>query len=606
MSHTIRLPCHRVITVNNPDLLGDVCDNEVTFRYIGLHNDPIADNYPLFTSEFDFEQGATLLGDGFQMLAQTSGTYDKPVDIGRCPDNDSSYRIYGEQQGKRYYNYLVIEESAGYTLFGFTCCYRYAGYFEIISDEAGIVISACIDGEGTSPQDWDSKELEAVAVLTGDSLAQLYQQYAGLIAQHHPARAGVRQPAPIGWCSWYAYYADVTEDNIRQNLDAMAGDLSDLEWVLLDDGYQAFMGDWLSPSDKFSGGVKELIADIRRKGKKPAIWLAPFIAQPESQLFRQNPSWFVRHENGDLLKAEDVTYGGWRCTPWYVLDTSHPEVQNHLTRVVRTMREEWGVELFKLDANYWGTLKGKRYQSGVTGVQAYRMGMEAIAKGAQDAWLLGCNAPMWPSLGLVDAMRVSDDVERDAQRFEQIAKETFYRSWQHRQLWQIDPDCGTFVSLVDQAADPCHYDFHRNVLLASGGLLLSGDPLPDLTPFAKTTLRKLMLRHGYSQEAARFTSLSLHQAALQLAEGKELHCLFNYNEEAREVTLTSGHPAFWYDYWTGERLTEEPVQAIELSLAAGLTSRAVVSLSPLQKQLLNDATGLKSDHIAFQADPALA
>ncbi len=577
MSHSIHLPCHREITLANPDLLDEARENQVTFHYIGLHNDPIPDNYQLFTSEFDFGHSATLLGDGFQMLAQTTGTYDKPVDIGRCPDNSSSYRIYGEQQGKRYYNYLVVDDSAEYTLFGFTCCHRYAGYFEIVSGERGVLVSASIDGEGTSPQDWDSRELESVVVLTGGSLPQLYQEYAGLIAQHHPVRAGVVQPAPIGWCSWYVYYADVTKDNIRQNLNVMTGDLSDLEWVLLDDGYQAFMGDWLTPSDKFSGGVKELIADIKRKGKKSAIWLAPFIAQPESEVFKQNPSWFVRHHNGDLLKAEDVTYGGWRCTPWYVLDTSNPEVQAHLTHIVKTMREEWGVELFKLDANYWGTLKGKRYQRGVTGVQAYRMGMEAIAKGAQDALLLGCNAPMWPSLGLVDAMRVSDDVERSAQRFEQIAKETFHRSWQHRKLWQIDPDCGTFVSLANQSTDPCNYDFHRNVLLASGGLLLSGDPLPDLTPFAKTTLSKLILRHRYSQDAAQFTSLSLHHASLALTEGKKLHCLFNYNENAREVTLTSDHPLYWYDYWSGEKLTEGPVQKVRVLLAAGLTGRAIIA-----------------------------
>ena len=35
-------------------------------------------------------------------------------------------------------------------------------------------------------------------------------------------------------------------------------------------------------------------------------------------------------------------------------DTSKQEVQIHLTEVIHTMREEWGVELFKLDANYWG------------------------------------------------------------------------------------------------------------------------------------------------------------------------------------------------------------------------------------------------------------
>ncbi|NMR77693.1 glycoside hydrolase family 36 protein, partial [Vibrio alginolyticus] len=153
------------------------------------------------------------------------------------------------------------------------------------------------------------------------------------------------------WCSWYAYYADVTEQNVLENVDCMQDKLEDLEWVLLDDGYQAFMGDWLTPSDKFSGGVKELIQNIRAKGKKPAIWMAPFIAQPESEVFKQHPEWFVRHPDGQLLKAEDVTYGGWRCTPWYILDTSNPEVQDHLTHVVSVMRLEWGVELFKLDAN---------------------------------------------------------------------------------------------------------------------------------------------------------------------------------------------------------------------------------------------------------------
>ncbi|POB65835.1 glycosyl hydrolase, partial [Vibrio vulnificus] len=115
--------------------------------------------------------------------------------------------------------------------------------------------------------------------------------FAQHIAIHHPIRAGVKQNAPVGWCSWYAYYADVSQQNILANVEQMQGSLESLEWVLLDDGYQAFMGDWLTPSDKFSGGVKQLIAQIRASGKKPAIWLAPFIAQPESEIFRKHPEW---------------------------------------------------------------------------------------------------------------------------------------------------------------------------------------------------------------------------------------------------------------------------------------------------------------------------
>ncbi|KJY83167.1 alpha-galactosidase [Vibrio galatheae] len=577
MSQVLHLAHDRHLYISNTDLASEQNGDHITFYYRGLSSDPIGEQYLLFQTEFDFERRATLLGDGFQMLAQTTGTYHDPVDIGRCPDNNSNYRIYSSKAAKRYYNYLVVEDSLGYALFGFTSCHRFAGYFTIVEEEGRPKINAYIDGEHTSPQDWSTNRLESIVVLRGDSLSGLYSQFSQLIREQHPARAGVEKDAPLGWCSWYAYYAQVTEQDIHLNVEQMRQHLKPFDYVLLDDGYQAFMGDWLTPSDKFSSGVQSLLREIQANGKKPAIWLAPFIAQPESQLFRDHPDWFVRHVDGELLKAEDVTYAGWRCTPWYILDTTNPQVQEYLTYVVRTMRQEWGVEMFKLDANYWGTLKGVRSQSGVTGVEAYRLGMQAIIEGAGDALILGCNAPMWPSLGLVDAMRVSDDVERSEMRFEQIAKETFYRSWQHRKLWQIDPDCATFVSLANQATERKYYEFHRDVLLATGGLLLSGDPLPELTPFAKKTLAKLSIRHKHNQEAARFTALNLHHAFLPLTERNDLHCLFNYHDAAREVTLTASFPVNWYDYWTGEKLTHEPAQVLEVGLESGLSSRAIIT-----------------------------
>ncbi|MGC9460761.1 glycoside hydrolase family 36 protein [Vibrio genomosp. F10] len=577
MPQIITLACQREVSVLNNDLSVSLANQELTFRFIGLHNNPIPSDYRLFTMPFDFELSATLLGDGFQMLAQTSGSCDNPIEIGRCADNDASYRIYPQTEAKRYYNYLVIEDSAGYTLLGFTSCHRFAGYFQIINQEGKRTISANIDGEKTYPLDWDSQRLESVAVLSGPSLSLLFEEYSQLIKHHHPTKSTLTQKSPIGWCSWYAYYDAVTENNIAHNVKAMKLDLSYIDWVLLDDGYQAFMGDWLTPSSKFSHGVKAMIQAIIKQGKKPAIWLAPFIVEPKSALFKQHPDWFVRHESGELLKAEDVTYGGWRCTPWYVLDTSNTEVQDHLTHIFKTMHEDWGVQLFKLDANYWGTLKGKRDQTGVTGIQAYRMGMKAIEKGAGDAWILGCNAPMWPSLGLVDAMRVSDDVERSPARFCQIAQETFFRSWQHRQLWHIDPDCATFVSLANQSTERQYYDFHRTALLASGGLLLSGDPLPELTPYAKSSLTKLVLRQKHNQKASKFTSLSLSHAFLPITDRNDLHCLFNYHSELEEFTLTSKQAVYWYDYWSGKKLTSKPTNALQISLEKGPSSRAIIT-----------------------------
>lgn len=577
MSNIITLAKGQQLTLLSPNLDFVVNGQEVSFRYIGANSEPLPEHYPLFSCSLNADSVAFLLGDGFQMLAQTSGHISAPEQIGRCPDNDASYRIYPSDAPRRYYNYLMLEGDSGYTLFGFTSCLRFAGYFELTEKNNQYTVTAYIDGENSPIEHWNSNDLESVTVINGDSLNKVYQQYSQLLCRRHPPRAGVQQETPIGWCSWYAYYAEVNKQNVIDNVSHMEGELEALEWVLLDDGYQAYMGDWLTPSDKFPGGVKALIQNIKQQGKKPAIWMAPFIAQPESALFRQHPDWFVLNQAGAPLKAEEITYGGWRCTPWYILDTSNPEVQAHLTQVVKTMREEWGVELFKLDANYWGTLKGNRCQKGVTGVEAYRLGMQALAEGCGDAWLLGCNAPMWPSLGLVDAMRVSDDVERQPHRFQQIAKETFLRSWQHKQLWQIDPDCATFVSLANQGTEQHYYEFHRDILYTCGGLLLSGDPLPDLTPFARTSLTSLIERQNLSTESGQFTSLNLNHAKLSLAENSQLHSLFNYEHDDKSITITEKEKVYWIDLWSGEKLQAEPSQTITIALPSGPSSRLILA-----------------------------
>ncbi|MCD9543390.1 glycosyl hydrolase [Photobacterium carnosum] len=522
---------------------------------------------------FPYKGTETIIGDGFQMLAQTGGTIDQPVAIGRCPDNNSEYRIYPQDAPNRYYNYLVIEQNKTFTLFGFTSCRRFAGYFEI-HDQA---VHAFIDGESCQCQvdESDLLALENIITIVGTSLDEVYQLFAQAINVNHPKR-NQQLASPIGWCSWYAYYAGVSAQDIDSNVSRMDGDNSAIEWVLLDDGYQAYMGDWLTPSDRFTNGIKTVIANIKQQGKKPAIWLAPFIAEPSSTIFKQHPEWFVRHHNGELLKAETVTYGGWRCTPWYILDTSHPQVQAHLTHVVKTMREEWGVELFKLDANYWGTLKGQRYQRDCTGVTAYRLGMEAIAKGAGTAWLLGCNAPMWPSLGLVDAMRVSDDVERNDHRFSQIAQETFYRSWQHLSLWHIDPDCATLVDLVNQKTDHHSYLFHRDALLAAGGLLLSGDPLAQWNSFAQQSFLRLVHRQQLTQQAAVFKDLRLTTAelALPLTDGsvQQLYFAFNYIDDAeQEILLEAEYATDWFDFWSGACVAKN-TSTYTIAMGSGLES----------------------------------
>lgn len=167
MSFSVRLENGRTLRVRDINLHADIHHNEITFSYQGLNNDRIRGRYVLAITEFAFEESAVLLGDGFQMLAQTTGTVDNPIDIGRCPDNSASYRIYSSTGSKRYYNYLVVEDALGYTLFGFTSCHRFAGYFEVVDLENHNWLKICIDGEDTYPLEWASNQLESVVVLQG-------------------------------------------------------------------------------------------------------------------------------------------------------------------------------------------------------------------------------------------------------------------------------------------------------------------------------------------------------------------------------------------------------------------------------------------------------
>ena len=297
----------------------------------------------------------------------------------------------------------------------------------------------------------------------------------------------------MGWCSWYCFGPGVTADNIRQNLHWIATNAPQLRYIQIDDGYQPWMGDWLETGKSFGGNIKAVLAEIRRQGFEPAIWVAPFVASPQSKLFKEHPDWFMQGDDGKPLRSDKVGFGGWRLGPWYALDGTHPEARNFLETVFRTMRKEWGCTYFKLDANYWGALPGARlHDPNATRIEAYRRGMEAIRRGAGDAFLLGCNHPMWPSLGIA----------RRRAKLEWTSRGTGIPSATRDgriscAAGRMAGSGGTTRIACCSPAGPCSMStarqtgwkglpenevlFHATVLHATGGMLLSGDDLPGLS-----------------------------------------------------------------------------------------------------------------------------
>jgi alpha-galactosidase len=227
---------------------------------------------------------------------------------------------------------------------------------------------------------------------------EIFEQYAGLLKERFGA--GRVQESLRVWCSWYSLFTGITQARLLKIL----ADLGDLPFDVfqLDDGWQMAIGDW-EPNDKFPAGMAGMAAKIQATGRKAGLWLAPLLVVPSSRLYHAHPEWLLRHANGRLVSA-GFNWG----EPLYALDTTIPAALEWLAALMKKVRA-WGYEYVKLDFLYAGALPGQRHLN-MPRESAYRNGMKVLREALGDAYFLTCGAPILPSLGLCDGLRVGPDV----------------------------------------------------------------------------------------------------------------------------------------------------------------------------------------------------
>lgn len=289
------------------------------------------------------------------------------------------------------------------------------------------------------------------------------------------------RPAPTAWCSWYHYFTEVTEADMTENLAAIVAHDLPVDVVQLDDGWEAQIGDWLTLSDRFSS-LADVARRIRDTGRRAGIWTAPFLTTARSALTREHPDWI----------AGDAGYN-WN-TECYGLDLTHPGVRGYLREVFTQLRG-LGFDYFKIDFLYAGALPADRHGS-ASALAAYRAGLSLIREAiGEESYLLGCGAPILPSVGLVDAMRVSPDVaphyaphDGDPSQPGQwgAAMCTTARAWQHGRFWVNDPDCLIVRPEVERREE------WATVVERFGGLRVSSDRIAALDEWGLETTRRLL------------------------------------------------------------------------------------------------------------------
>jgi len=321
------------------------------------------------------------------------------------------------------------------------------------------------------------------------ALGRWGEQFAASAGLARSGRVGGPRPIPPVWCSWYQYYSDVTEDDVLVNLEAMDSLRVPVDIVQIDDGYETVPGDWLVPSGRFRD-LPGLVRRITGTGRRAGIWIAPMLVGRSSSLYAAHPDWVVRdRETGEPVYAGNVCRDA--CT---ALDLTCPQAAGYLGEVLSAMRG-WGIGYFKIDFCYAGACEGVR-RDDVSGVQAYRRGLRLIRDAiGPEALLTGCGAPILPSVGHLDAMRVGPDMAASydpagghptmpSQR--NAARNVVARAWQHGRFWVNDPDClmlrpgvqrrESWAALVDRY----------------GGVRASGDGIRELDPWGLETTRRLL------------------------------------------------------------------------------------------------------------------
>lgn len=271
------------------------------------------------------------------------------------------------------------------------------GYTVFYSDMEKHIFSVEKDVEGLTISE-PYEMFDIVRVVGGyDEVFDKYFAAMSLPAKKHIDRL-------TGYTSWYNYFQKIDENIILRDLKGLSRVRESVNIFQIDDGYEPFVGDWLDYNGKdFPNGMKTIADAVHREGYLAGIWLAPFnVQRGKSRILKEHPDWIIRTPDGKPQLG---------CVAWggaYTLDIYNSEVREHLKKVFDTVLNDWGYDMVKLDFLYSQCRTPRNNKTrGTIMCEA----MDFLRECVGDKLILGCGVPLGPAFGVVDACRISCDVD---------------------------------------------------------------------------------------------------------------------------------------------------------------------------------------------------
>ncbi|MDO5555062.1 MAG: hypothetical protein Q4G68_15010 [Planctomycetia bacterium] len=357
------------------------------------------------------------------------------------------------------------------------------------------------------------------------------EAYAATIAQEHKIEL---KRCPSGYCTWYAdKFGGACNQIMLPHLAAtMAKEFSGFDFIQIDDGWQSGVPTegparnfvQIRPDGPYSKGLKSVTDQLKAQNLTTGLWFIPFAGTSIDPWFADKMDLFVRskidypaagEKNTRRFSSTNQKAGAPYETFWggTSLDMTNPKARDYLTDIVRRMKDEWGINYFKVDGLWTGMACEQLYVNNeyfpddlgqqsfydptATNVEAYRLGMATLRDAAgRDLFILGCNVSqnmrvMGASMGSVDAMRIGPD---NGARWGVMTLGPWHgsnRYFLNGRVWWNDPD----PVYVRDAVPLNQAQALASWVALTGQLLTVSDWLPDLSPERKELIRKVIPNH---------------------------------------------------------------------------------------------------------------
>ncbi|GEM_PF-1973704 len=193
-------------------------------------------------------------------------------------------------------------------------------------------------------------ELDKLVILIGEDVVELFEHYASLVLEfNEPRRPRVVDEFPLrsrGWITWAYYFTNINPEVLNKEIEFIAEELRKYgyEYLIIDDGWQRrdthypAAYDWITPSERFPEGLREIISRAHSLGLKVVLWVAFTCFDGNSELLRTKRGMFLMKEDRVFVDDRGRAY----------LNVTNEEALSYIERLFATYKK-WGIDGLTFD-----------------------------------------------------------------------------------------------------------------------------------------------------------------------------------------------------------------------------------------------------------------